>query len=92
MTDYIKELKDITNQINALTERQKFLKSEIEKEIGEDGYKDSELTISYKQPSETFSIDLKKLEENEPELFNELLNDYKKSVKRKASFSYRFNG
>lgn len=89
--NYIEELKDIINQKKVLEEREKFLKSQIEKEVGEDGYKDDDVTISYKQASETTSIDLKKLEEREPELYNDLLKDYKKVTSRKASFSYRFN-
>ena len=88
--NYIEELKDIINQKKVLEEREKFLKSQIEEEVGEDGYKD-DVTISYKQASETTSIDLKKLEEREPELYNDLLKDYKKVTSRKASFSYRFN-
>lgn len=89
--NYIEELKDIINQKKVLEEREKFLKSQIEEEVGEDGYKDDDVTISYKQTSETTSIDLKKLEEREPELYNDLLKDYKKVTSRKASFSYRFN-
>lgn len=89
--NYIEELKDIINQKKVLEEREKFLKSQIEEEVGEDGYKDDDVTISYKQASETTSIDLKKLEEREPELYYDLLKDYKKVTSRKASFSYRFN-
>ena len=89
--NYIEELKDIINQKKVLEEREKFLKSQIEEEVGEDGYKDDDVTISYNQASETTSIDLKKLEEREPELYNDLLKDYKKVTSRKASFSYRFN-
>ena len=89
--NYIEELKDIINKKKVLEEREKILKSQIEEEVGEDGYKDEYVTISYKQASETTSIDLKKLEEREPELYNDLLKDYEKITSRKASFSYRFN-
>ena len=89
--NYIEELKDVINQKKVLEEREKFLKAQIEDKVGEEGYKDNDLTISYKQASETESIDLKKLEEREPELYNDLLKDYKKITSRKASFSYRFN-
>ena len=89
--NYIEELKDIINQKKVLEEREKFLKSQIEEEVGEDGYKDDDVTISYKQASEITSIELKKLEERDPELYNDLLKDYKKVTSRKASFSYRFN-
>ena len=48
------------------------------------------VTVSYTSASETTSIDLKQLEEKEPELFNDLVKDYSKVTKRKASYSYRF--
>lgn len=43
------------------------------------------LKITYVDGSESVSIDLKALEAREPDLYNELLKDYEKTTKRKAS-------
>ena len=47
------------------------------------------LGVPKKEYNEFLEI-LKQLEEKEPELFNDLVKDYSKVTKRKASYSYRF--
>lgn len=48
--------------------------------------------VSATKASETLSIDLKQLQINEPELFEELLRDYPKKTVRKASARVAFDG
>ncbi len=91
MEELILKLREININKKKLEDEEKAIKAKLEKEhLTEEGYKNDYLTISYTKASETKSIDLKSLEEKEPELFNELLEDYTKVTARKASFSYRF--
>ena len=67
------------------------IKKALEEEyLDENGYKDDDVTISYTKESTSVSINLSALEKKEPELYNELLSDYKKETTRKGSFTYRF--
>ena len=67
------------------------IKKALEEEyLDENGYKDDVVTISYSKPSTSVSINLSALEKKEPDLYNELLNDYTKETTRKGSFTYRF--
>lgn len=90
MEELLKELKSINDAKKRLADREKEAKEKLEKELTDEGYKNDFVTISYSKPSESVSIDTSKLCELEPELYNELLRDYPKVSKRKASFSYRF--
>lgn len=84
----LEKLVNITKAKKELEDQEKEIKSQLETTLTEEGYKDEFITISYSKPSETTSIDLKKLEEQEPDLFNELLADYPKVTSRKASYKY----
>lgn len=90
MEELLKELKSINDAKKRLADREKEAKEKLEKELTDEGYKNDFVTISYSKPSESVSIDTAKLCEHEPELYKELLRDYPKITKRKASFSYRF--
>lgn len=90
MEDLLKALKDINDEKKALEEREKTIKASIESNLNEEGYKTDYVTVSYSSPSTTTSVDLKALEEKEPDLYNDLLKDYPKVTTRKGSFSYRF--
>lgn len=90
MEDLLKALKEINDEKNLLNEREKKIKSSIESDLGEETYKTDFVTVSFTKPSASISIDLKKLEENEPELYEELLRDYPKSMTRKGSYRYTF--
>ena len=91
MEELLQELQNLGIQSKSIDERKSKIKETLEKDyLTTEGYKNDFVTVSYTSASETTSIDLKKLEEKEPELFNELVEDYKKVTKRKASYSYRF--
>ncbi len=91
MEELLQELQNLDIQSKSIDERKSKIKETLEKDyLTTEGYKNDFVTVSYTSASETTSIDLKKLEEKEPELFNELVEDYKKVTKRKASYSYRF--
>lgn len=69
----------------------KDIKKKLESEyLTEEGYKDDYLTISYTKPSTSTSIDLSGLQKKEPELYDDLLNDYPKVTNRKGSYRYTF--
>lgn len=90
MEDLLKALKEINDEKKALEEREKTIKKSIEDNLGEEGYKTDYVTVSYSKPSKSESIDLKKLADKEPELYDDLLKDYKKVTERKGSFRYTF--
>lgn len=66
------------------------LKVAIEAELPEEGFKNDQVTISRKKGSTKVSIDYKAFEKKEPELYNDLLKDYKKVTETKPSVSYTF--
>ena len=90
MEELLMELKSINDAKKRLADREKEAKEKLEEQLTDEGYKNDFVTISYSKPSESVSIDTAKLCEHEPELYKELLRDYPKVTKRKASFSYRF--
>ena len=90
MNELLIELKEINDEKILLNEREKTIKKSIEDNLGEETYKADFITVSYTKPSTSVSIDLKKLEEKEPELYKELLNDYPKGITRKGSYRYTF--
>lgn len=84
--------------VSVLVEKLK-QKEAIEKEIAEikvlleptlpsTGYKNDLITISHKNGTQSTSIDLDKLKENEPDLYNDLIKDYPKTKITKPSISY----
>ena len=66
------------------------LKVAIEMELPDEGFKNDQVTISRKKGSVKESIDYKAFEKKEPELYNDLLKDYKKVTETKPSVSYTF--
>ena len=84
-------LAEVTKQKKALEEQEKSVKAQLEKLMDEYGIKSLDnqfLKITRVSGSTTVSIDLKKLEDKEPELFAELLEDYPKTTTRKASVRF----
>ena len=91
MDELLEELHNLDIQKKSIEERVSKIKETLEKDyLTTEGYKNDIVTVSYTSASETTTIDLKQLEEKEPELFKDLVKDYKKVTKRKASYSYRF--
>ena len=89
MKELIKELLDLEKE-KALVEADiAAVKAKIEAELkpGE-GYKDDNITISYYPPTTSISIDMTALKNKEPELYEELRNDYKKTSNSKSYYKY----
>lgn len=86
--DLLEKLISINKAKRELEQQEKAIREEVEKCLTEDGYKDEHITISYTKPTSSTTVDLKKLEENEPELYEDLLTDYPKVTNRKASYKY----
>lgn len=57
---------------------------------GVTGFSNDILTISYVPENTIESIDLKQLQNNEPELYEDLLRDYRKVSKRQAYVRFSF--
>ena len=77
----------LEKQVKDLQDKQKALKAELEKAMDEYNIQsiDNEFVkITRVEASESKTIDLNKLQEKEPDLYNELLEDYPKITKRKA--------
>lgn len=90
MKELIKELLDLEKE-KALVEADiDAVKAKIEAELepGE-GYKDDNITISYYPPTTSVSIDMTALKNKEPELYEELRNDYKKTSNKKGYYQYK---
>ena len=86
-----KKLAELKKQQEELKKTEDEVKSQIEKSMEEYGVKSLKneyITISYVEASTSETIDLKALEKKEPELYNELLEDYKKVTTRKASVRF----
>lgn len=66
------------------------IKIAIEADLPEEGYKNDYVTISRRKGSESVSIDYKAFEKKEPQLYEELLADYKKVKITNPSVSYTF--
>lgn len=77
----------LEKQVKEMQEQQKALKAKLEGAMDEHGIKsiDNEYLKITRVAASTFkSIDLKKLQEKEPKLYGELLEDYPKVSNRKA--------
>ena len=82
-----KQLADLKAQIKELERQQEDVKAgilEAMEHYGVTSFKNEYITITYVPDSETESIDLKALQAQEPDLYDELLNDYRKITKRKG--------
>lgn len=82
-----KQLAELKAQIKELERQQDEVKAgilEAMEHYGVKSFKNELITITYVPDSETESIDLKALQAQEPDLYDELLNDYRKITKRKG--------
>lgn len=82
-----KQLSDLKKEQERLEKIDKEARKALElamQEYGVKQFKNEYVTISYVEGSMTTSLDVKKLEVKEPELFNELLSDYPKITERKS--------
>lgn len=85
--DKFNALSKLKRHKEAIEEVEKIVKAELERAMDEYGIKSvktARITISRVEESTSTSIDLKELEKKEPELYNELLNDYPKTTTKKA--------
>lgn len=83
----MRSLSQVVKEKRKLEEAEKMLKSDLEKAMDQYGIKsiDNEFVkVTWVDASTTTSIDLKKLKEKEPDLHEELLEDYPKVTTRKA--------
>lgn len=82
-----KQLADLKAQIRELERQQDEVKAgilEAMEHYGVTSFKNEYITISYVPDSETETIDLKAFQAQEPDLYDELLSDYRKITKRKG--------
>lgn len=83
-----KTLSELKKEQKRLEEIDKKVRTEIEKAMNEydiQSFKNDYVTISRVAQSTTRTIDVKKLQEREPQLYDELIADYPKTTLRKAS-------
>lgn len=83
-------IQDNEERIAELKAQNDDYKATLERYLDEDGYKDSGVTIYWKKPSETVSIDLKKLEVDDGDLYGRLMGKYSKVTRRGGGFQYKF--
>ena len=83
-------IQDNEEKIAELKAQKEDYKATLERYFDEDGYKDSGVTIFWKKPTEISSIDTKKIETEDRELYNKLFVKYGKVTKRSGCFSYKF--
>lgn len=77
--EVFKQVSNIAAQRKELARQEKEIKDSLEKAMAENGIKsiDNEyIRIIYIAESESVSIDMKELEKKEPDLYEELLDDY----------------
>lgn len=82
-----KQLAEFKKQQAEMESQEKKLKESLQKQMEEFGiksFKNDLISITYVDSTETESIDLKRLSEKEPDLYNELLEDYRKVTTRSA--------
>ena len=83
-------IQDNEERIAKLKAQNEDYKSIIERYLDEDGYKDSGVTIYWKNGGETSTIDAKRIQAEDRELYNRLFVKYGKVTKRSGSFAYKF--
>ncbi|RHW37396.1 hypothetical protein D1B31_16145 [Neobacillus notoginsengisoli] len=82
----------VEKQVKELQEKQKAMKAELEAAMDQHDIKsiDNEfLKITRVAASSSTSIDLKKLQQKEPALYGELLEDYPKVTNKKAYVMFK---
>lgn len=80
-----------TQQEKELAKKTKELKADLEKAMDEHGIKSIDnhlIKITRVEASTTTSVDFKKMQEEEPKLYAELLEDYPKVTNRKAHVKF----
>lgn len=85
--EVFKELSDFKKQQEKLKQSEEKVKAYLLKQMEEYGVKSLKneyITISHVEASTTTSVDLKKLQEKEPECYAGLIADYPKVTKKKA--------
>ena len=90
MEELVKQLIALNREAMFINDEIAKVKTKIEEMLPENGYKDESVTISRRAATTSKSIDLKALETKEPELYQDLLNDYCKTSVKKESVSYIF--
>ena len=87
-----KQLADITKTKKQLEEQEKKVKADLEKAMDAYDIKSIDnqfLKITRVNGSTSTSIDLKALEEKEPKLYGELLEDYPKVTNKKSYLTFK---
>ena len=82
-----KQLAEFKKAKDAMELQEKKIKADLQKAMEQYGiksFKNDVVTLSYVDASTSESIDTKALQEKEPELYKELLADYKKVKKTSA--------
>lgn len=77
--EIFKEISHVTAQVKELQAQEKAIKESLQEQMMEHGIKsiDNEyIKITFVDESETVSVDVKTLEDNEPETFAEVYKDY----------------
>ena len=83
----MQELRKIKEEKERLEKIDADLRSQLQvvmDEYGVTSFKNDYVTISNVAPTESVTVDLKKLKENEPECYEGLIEDYPKVTKRKG--------
>ena len=83
----MQELRKIKEEKERLEKIDADLRSKLQvvmDEYGVTNFKNDYVTISNVAPTESVTVDLKKLKENEPECYEGLIEDYPKVTKRKG--------
>lgn len=85
------QLSEITKSKKQLEEQEKKVKEELEKAMDEHNIKSIDnqfIKITRVAASSSTSVDLKALENEEPDLYRELIEDYPKVINRKAYIKF----
>lgn len=82
-----KALSELTKEKKRLEEREKEIKESIQdamEHYGVKSFKNEYITLTYVPESVSETIDLKQMQNEEPELYEELLKDYNKTTTKKG--------
>lgn len=86
-----KQLSELKKEQNKLAKVEKDIKAQLEVAMDENdivSIKNEYITISRVAASESITVDLDKLKDKEPQLYNDLLEDYPKVKTTKASVRF----
>lgn len=82
----------LAKQEKEIAEKTKALKAELENALNEHGIKSIDnayIKITRVEASSSTSLDIKKLQDKEPKLYGELLEDYPKVTNKKAYLTFK---